>query len=99
MKLWLKIRQYVLNKYVLTCLVFAVVLAFCGEHSLVERKKRSRQITELEEEIRVYDGKLKETRSQIEELKSGSGQLERYAREQYMMHADDEDVYIVKEED
>lgn len=87
-----------LNKYVLICLIFAIVLTFCGDQSLINRFRRERQISQLEEEIELYEKRLDDTRRSIETLQSGKDELERYARERYLMHEDGEQVYVVESE-
>lgn len=87
-----------LNKYVLICLIFAIVLTFCGDQSLINRFRRERQISQLEEEIELYEKRLDDTRRSIETLQSGKEELERYARERYLMHEDGEQVYVVESE-
>lgn len=97
-KIWLFTRKYMLNKYVLICLIFAIVLTFCGDQSLINRFRRERQISQLEEEIELYEKRLDDTRRSIETLQSGKEELERYARERYLMHEDGEQVYVVESE-
>lgn len=95
--IWNWLRRYVLNKYVVTLLVFAVVLAFCGEQSLLRRLERAHEIREKEAELNAYQNAIKETNAQIERMNASTENLEQFAREQYFMHADNEDVYIVNE--
>ena len=95
--IWKWFRQYVLNKYVLTLVIFAIVLTFCGEQSLLKRVEREHEINEKEEELNEYQNAIEETNAQIERLNASTENLEEFAREQYYMHADNEDVYIVAE--
>ena len=90
-------RKYLLNKYLLTCLVFAVILTFCGDYSLVGRIRRARQISAMQEEVDAYKQQTEQLKHDIQEVSSSPENLERYAREHYYMHADNEDVYIVEE--
>ena len=87
-----------LCKYVLICLIFASVLTLCRDQSLINRFRRERQISQLEEEIDLYEKRLDDTRRSIETLQSGKEELERYARERYLMHEDGEQVYVVESE-
>ena len=96
-KIWEWLRKYVLNKYVLTLLIFGIVLTFCGEQSLLNRVRRAHEVREKEEELEAYKQAIKETNEQIERLNASTENLEQFAREQYFMHADNEDVYIVDE--
>ena len=97
MSIWLWIKKYVLNKYVLTLLIFAVVLTFCGEQSLLNRVQRAHEISEKTEELDAYRQAIDETNAQIERMNASTENLEQFAREQYFMHADNEDVFIVNE--
>ena len=95
--IWNWVRRYVLNKYVLTLVIFAIVLTFCGEQSLLHRVERAHEISEKEEELEAYQEAIKETNAQIERMNASTENLEQFAREQYFMHADNEDVYIIEE--
>lgn len=95
--IWKKMRKYVLNKYVLTILIFAIMFIFFGDQSLIAKARRSVQIRDLKEQISDYEKRIEETNKKIEELESSPENLERYARERYGMHADNEDVFIVEE--
>ena len=97
---WKRVGQwlgkYVLNKYLLTCLAFGLILTFCGEQSLIVRARQDRQIRALQRELDESKRQIEQYKSDIKELKSSTENIERYARENYYMHADDEDVYIVE---
>ena len=95
---WHSVRKYVLNKYVLICLIFAAVLTFCGDQSLINNIRRRHQISRLEQDIEACQKRIDETNNAIEELRSGTDNLERYAREHYLMKKDGEDIYVVEEE-
>ena len=90
-------RKFVLNKYVLTLLIFGIVLTFCGEQSLLNRMRRAHEVREKEEELAAYEQAIQETNAQIERMNASTENLEQFAREQYFMHADNEDVYIIEE--
>lgn len=92
------LRHYLLNKYVITLLVFAILFIFIGDQSLLSRIKRNREIHELQRDIKEYQGKIEDTQEKIQDLESSTENLERYARERYLMHADNEDVFLVDEE-
>lgn len=93
-----KIPRWLLNKYVITCVFFAVILVCCGEQSLCERSKRARRIRVLEQELDSYNARIERYRKDMEELRNSQENIERFAREHYYMHADNEDVYLIEEE-
>lgn len=94
-----KSKHYLLNKYVITCFVAAVILVCCGEQSLIHRVQLQRQINRLEKELSRYQDRLDYYNHAIEELEGSAENRERFAREQYYMHAGNEDVYLINEDD
>lgn len=95
--IWVYIRKYMLNKYVITCLGFAVMLTFCGRQSFIHQIGQERQIRELKKELKGYQNQREHYREAIDELQSTPEQLEKYAREHYYMHAPNEDIYLIEE--
>lgn len=99
---WAKIstwaKQYVWNKYVLTLLIFGLVMLFAGEQGVISRVRKARQINELEEQLDFYSRGIDETRHELEVLQR-TDSLERYAREHCLMHEDGEDIYLIDEEE
>ncbi len=91
-----KIKKWVLNKYVITILVFAAVMIFVGEQSYRVRLHKARQISELEEQRDTYQRAIEEARHDLQVLQT-TDSLEKFAREKYLMHAENEDVYLVDE--
>ncbi len=96
-RIWIKSRKWLLNKYILTCVVFAVSLTFCGEQSLVNRAKRAHQIGNLKQEKEECLKQSEQYRHDIQMLEQNTDSLERFAREHYYMHADGERVYLIEE--
>ncbi len=91
------LKKWILNKYVLTCLVFAVIMVFFGEQSLVNRVRRAAQISALEKERDAIKGQSEKYKHDIELLNQNTDSLERFAREHYYMHTDNETVYLIEE--
>lgn len=97
---WSKIKQsrffkYIVNSYVLVSLVFIVWMYFFDENNYKNHLKFNKEIRELESSIQVYKKKIAEDESVIKKLQD-SLQLERFAREKYLMKKDNEDVYIIE---
>ena len=92
-----KWRKYLFNKYLLAIIVFAVVFVFDGNQSLITRIRYAYEIREKKAELREYEMKIESTRNDIQSLQDIE-QLERYAREHYLMHAEGEDLYIIEED-
>ncbi|MBQ2024982.1 MAG: septum formation initiator family protein [Paludibacteraceae bacterium] len=82
-------------KYLLVAVVFLVAMFASREHNLQTRIKNTITIKELKKEIDYYQTKSKQNQERLQELKSDTNDLEKFARERYRMHAPNEDVYVV----
>lgn len=83
-----------LNKYVITLLIAAAIYLFVGEQSLVRQIHRRHQIHQIKGQIEVLEQATEQARRTLDNLQN-TDSLERFAREQYYMHAGDEDVYVI----
>ena len=87
--------HWVLNKYVITVVLFGIYFLFIGDQSLVRQLKRARQMHSLQQQINQSRENIATYQRELDYL-ANPDSLERYARETYHMHAPNEDVYIVK---
>ena len=87
-----KTKPYLKNKYVIICLLFAVL----ASSSIYNRISSSLKISSLEKEFATYKEKTEEIEALIEELRSNKKSVEKIARENYGMKETDEDVFVVE---
>ncbi len=92
-----KIRNILLNKYVIVFLVFTVFIVFFDKHNLINRWETSRRIGEMQNELKYYQDEIKTTKQKKNELQSNKENLEKFAREHYFMKKESEDIFIIKE--
>ncbi len=93
-----KVKPYLKNKYVIIILVFGVYFAFFDSFNLKTRFSNSRKIDKLESDINYYKNEIELSKKQKEELQSNNKNLEKFAREKYLMKQKDEDIYLVDED-
>ena len=93
-----KIKLCAWGKYVITLLVFLVIYLFVGDQSMLRFWHRGREIRHLEQQRDMYQAGIEETEAEIEML-TNPDSLERFAREQYFMHEQNEDIYLVEEKE
>lgn len=86
------------NKYVLTSLVFFVWLLFFDQNNLLDRKKYVKEYKQLLKDREYYLEKIEEDKRRLEELQTNDANLEKFAREQYLMKKDDEEIFVIREE-
>jgi cell division protein FtsB len=86
------------NKYLLVTVVFFVWITFFDSNSLIKCSRVVSSISSQEQEKRYYKDEIKSIEEKLNELSSNRDSLEKFAREQYKFHKDDEDIYIIIKE-
>jgi cell division protein DivIC len=86
------------NKFVLTGLIFIVWMLFFDQNNLIDRFSLAARIKDLEKQKEHYQQQILENRTKMEELRSNQENLEKFAREEYLMKKDDEELFIIIED-
>ena len=97
-KFFLKIWPWLRNKYVLTIAVFAIWMLFFDQNNIVDRIRMSLEIRQLEDDREYYLEQIRKDSARLNELTTNKENLEKYAREQFLMKKSNEDVFVVIEE-
>ena len=95
---FLKIWPALKNKYVITISVFAIWMLFFDQNNLVDRMRMSSEIRQLEDDREYYIDQIEKDSTRFHELTTDKDNLEKYAREQFLMKKKNEDVFVVIEE-
>lgn len=91
---WLFIRKH---KYLITVGVFAVIIVFLDENSIIRRMKYVHEEQVLRSEIEKYRNEYEQSTERLGELAVDSGAIERVARERYLMKKPNEDIFVFDE--
>lgn len=83
------------NIFVLIFVPFLIWMLFFDENSYLVHRKFDKEIKDLESTISFYKNKIEEDKQTIKKLED-SLQLERFAREKYLMKKENEDIYIIE---
>ena len=86
------------RKYLITLVVFVVIVGFLDENSIVRRMGYADEISRLNNEIEKYRAEYEENTERLNELAVDSGAIERIAREKYLMKKPNEDIYVFEED-
>lgn len=95
--LWAKIIPYLRNKYLLTITLVFIWLLIFDRNNFIERVRMIREVRQLEKDCEYYREKIVIDSAWLDELKSSPETLEKYAREQYLMKKDNEDIFVIEE--
>jgi cell division protein FtsB len=86
---------WIKNKYFLAIVGFGVWIFFFDKNDFFSQFERMNRFTELKE-MEEKKGKLiGDTRNELNLLKTNAQTIEKYARENYLMKKDNEDLFIV----
>ena len=86
-------------KYIVVTVIAIVFIGFVDENSIWRHIQNLRQIEELTEEKDRYIAAFERDQAQIKELDKNPKAIEKIARERYFMKADDEDIFILSDDE
>ena len=95
---FIKIWPWLRNKYVLTIAVFTIWMLFFDQNNVVDRIQMGAEIRQLEDDREYYLEQIQKDSARLSELTTNKENLEKYAREQFLMKKPNEDVFVVIEE-
>ena len=90
-----KIISFFSNTYIIILTIFIVWMLFFDENSYLNHREFNEEIEELEQTIKFYKEEITKDKKIIESLQD-SLQLERFARETYLLKKENEDIYIIQ---
>ena len=73
-------------------------MGFLDENSFVRRVQLELQVSDMEAEIEKYRFIYESDSRQLRELRTNPRAFEKIARERYFMKADDEDIYVLSDD-
>ena len=94
-----KIFGILKNKYVLALIVFIVWVSVFDTNNLIDRIQTTRERNQLVKDKKYYQERIEQDTKRLKELKTNNENLEKFAREQYLMKKDNEDIFVIVEED
>ncbi len=92
-----KIVNALKNKYVIAGTIFILWLLFFDQNNLLNRISDYRTLRDMKAQKEYYAKKIESDAQRTEELLSDDDNLEKFAREQYMMKKPNEDVFVIVE--
>ncbi|OYU96214.1 MAG: septum formation initiator [Bacteroidetes bacterium B1(2017)] len=87
------------NKYVLAGIAFFVLLLVNERNSIFDQLEYRKDLKEAQQKFEYYQTEIQKVKKEKEELFGNKKNLEKFAREKYLMKADNEDVFVMIEEE
>ena len=94
-----KIFHRLNNKYAITILALGVWMLFFDNNNFIAQIHLSSTLHELEMEKEYYLSEIEKDRQATYELRTDTMTLEKFGREQYLMKRDNEDIYLIVDEE
>lgn len=86
------------NKFFWVTTAFIVWMLFFDKNDLLSQYESHQQLAKLKQEKAFYTKETEKVNQDLSELTSNPQQLEKFAREKYLMKKDNEDVYVIVKE-
>lgn len=83
------------NKYALVSATFLVWLVFFDSYDVFTQMGARAELREMRQEKQHYLQEIEKTDKALKELSTDKALLERFAREEYLMKRDNEDIYVI----
>ncbi len=81
---------------IIVLVVLVSMLFFFSDSSLLKRMKYEKEIKNLKVQIEYYRAQIELDKAKLIELQSSIDNLEKFARETYLMKRENEEVFIIE---
>ena len=90
-----KALKIVGNKYFLTAVAFVAWSLYFDQNDWMSQRQRQKELNGLKNNIAYLNSEINKMSTERDALLTDRSKLEQYARENYRMKHDNEDVYVI----
>ena len=83
------------NKFFWVTAAFLVWMLFFDKNDLLSQYQYHQEVSKLKTERDFYTKETEKVTKDLSELTSNPAQLEKFAREKYLMKKDNEDIFVI----
>ena len=87
--------RIVLNKYIISIIVFLVWIFFFDRNDFFTQHERKQELKKLQTSALFYEKEIAQTRKNLTELNNDPAVLEKMARENFYLKRNGEEIFIV----
>ena len=92
-----KIPSIFKNKYFIVGFLFIIWISFLDENNLVLLNQQLNKLEETQEIIDSLKTEILEMEDKLDRLNNNQKELEKFARENFLMKKDNEDIIIIRD--
>mgnify|MGYP001618431249 CR=1 FL=1 len=89
-----RIPSYLRNKYAVASVLFLTWLLFFDRNDLISQLNTRLELNQLLRDKTYFLSEIRKNREQLNELMTNPANLEKFARERYLMKKDNEDIFV-----
>ena len=91
-----KIPEVFKNKYFIVGFLFLIWISFLDENNLVSLNQQTNTLEEKQEIIDNLENEIFQMENKLERLNNDRKELEKFARENFLMKKENEDIILIK---
>ena len=92
-----KFVKTIANKYLVAFMVFCVWMIFIDDNNIFFLRKNVNKLKEYRIEKAYFLEKIRKDSIHLQEMKANAKNLEKFAREEFLMKKKDEDIFLIIE--
>ncbi|MDR2009528.1 MAG: septum formation initiator family protein [Bacteroidales bacterium] len=96
--IWRILKVIFGSKYLAAITIFIIWITFIDTYNLIDRYKNLEKLKNLKKEAEFFRQEIESLNIQHNELFSDKKDLEKFAREQFLMKEENEDIFIIVKE-
>ena len=94
-----RILSIISNKYFFITVAFIIWMMFFDRNDLMQQYEYRTELNNLRADKEFYIKEVAQIKTDLNELTTNREKLEKFAREKYLMKKENEDVYVIVEEE
>lgn len=83
------------NKYVIAIIAFVVWIMFFDRNNFINQVRLVNTLHNLNDQKEFYQHEIRKDSAELQRLKTDTTSLEKFAREKYLMKKENEDIYLI----
>ena len=92
-----KLPKPLRNKYLILFLLFILWVVFIDDYNLIIQSKIKSTVDDLKIQKEFYISEIKSDSTELYKLQNDPAEQERFAREKFLMKKENEDIFIIRE--
>jgi cell division protein FtsB len=89
-----KTVQFLKNKYAITIILFITWISFFDRNDLMSQYKLRSELNQLRQDKVYFETEIRKNNESMKELQTNPDNLEKFAREKYLMKRENEDIFV-----